>query len=121
MKLNHDCVRDLLLYLENNLEYGKGININKLSLNDYPQNDLLYTAEKLTEANFINSVIRWNMNSAHIIVVKSITYKGHEFLDTIRDKTVWENTKSKASKFASISLPIIQQIASSFIQSKLGL
>ncbi|MBO4815423.1 MAG: DUF2513 domain-containing protein [Clostridia bacterium] len=122
MKLNQDCVRDLLLYLEENLNYNNEVRLNQLNLKDYSREDLLYTAQKLIEADYINCVTsRHYTNNLPFILVKSITFKGHEFLDTIRDKTIWENTKSKASKFTSISLPIIQQLATSLIKSQLGL
>ncbi len=121
MKLDHNCVRDLLLYLEDNLKYNDKININNLTLKNYNKQTLMYTADRLIEAEYINPLICWNCNEQHVIIVKSITYQGHQFLDTIRDKSVWETTKSKISKFTSVSLPIIQQVASNYIKSKLGL
>ena len=125
MKINNDCIRDLLLYLEENLDYNKEINLNNINLGNYSQNDLLYTAEKLSEANFLNTVIKWNTTSTHIIVVKSITYNGHEFLDTIRDETVWKETKSILSKVSSSSISFISNIAiqvlSNIISKQMGL
>ena len=115
MKLNQDCIRDLLLYLEENLSYRKEININKLSLKDYSTEDLLYTAEKLSEANFLNTATKWNFENAHIIVVKSITYDGHQLLDNIRDNKVWTQTKSVVSKVSSVSIDIISKTASQVI------
>ena len=121
MKLDHDCVRDLLLYLEDNLKYRGKIVINNLDLSPYTKDELMYCADRLIEANYINANIGWNIDCCHIISVDSISYQGHQFLDTIRDKNIWDETKSKASKFASISLPILQELASSFIKIKLGL
>lgn len=121
LKLNQDCIRDLLIYLEENLGYKDKIIINSLKLNNYSKEELMYTADRLYEANYINVNICWNMNSTHIIVVTSISYQGHQFLDTIRDNDIWKSTKAKASKIASVSLPIIQELASSFIKLKLGL
>ena len=121
MKLNQDCIRDLLLYLEDNLGYQKTLVINDLTLTPYNKTELMYTADRLIEANYINANIGWNMQSSHVIVVTSISYQGHQFLDTIRDKDIWTKTKSKASKFASISLPILQELATSFIKSQLGI
>ena len=121
MKLNKDCIRDLLLYLEENLSYNGYININSLKLNSYSKEELMYTADKLKEAQYINARICWNMEETHVIIVDSITYQGHQFLDTIRDNNIWKETKAKASKIASISLPILQDLASSLIKFKLGL
>lgn len=121
MKLNKDCIRDLLLYLENTLNYNSKITINNLSLASYSVEELMYTADRLIEAEYINANICWNTTSTHVIVVNSISYQGHQFLDTIRDNIIWKETKSKSSKLASVSLPILQEIASSFIKLKLGL
>lgn len=121
MKLNHDCIRDLLLYLEDHLCYKDEIRINSLKIEPYSQDELLYTADRLIEAGYLNSRFGWNMQSSHIITVNSISYDGHQFLDTIRDDGIWKNTKNKFAKFSSISLPIIQELASSLIKSQLGL
>lgn len=121
MKLNHECVRDLLLYLEDNLDYMDEIRINNLKIEPYSKDELLYTADRLIEAGYLNSRFGWNSQSSHIITVNSISYNGHQFLDTIRDDGIWKTTKNKFAKFSSISLPIIQELASSLIKSQLGL
>lgn len=122
MKLNHDCVRDLLLYLENNLSYTNSISIEGLSLGNYSLEDLLYTADKLNEANYIKCIKSPCLfEDIPTIIVTDITYLGHQFLDTVRDQSIWENVKSKTAKIASISLPILQDIAVSCVKAKLGL
>lgn len=116
MKLNHDCVRDLMLYLEENLSYNNVIIVNNITELPYSSEEIIYTAEKLYEANFINALLSDHMGfSPPIIDISSITYSGHSFLDTIRDNGVWSKTKSITSKFTSVSLQIISSIASQII------
>lgn len=110
-----------MIHLETNLGYKDEIIINHLTITPYSKDELLYTADKLIEAGYLNSRLGWNMQSSHIITVNSISYNGHQFLDTIRDNDIWKDTKNKASKIASVSLPIIQELATSFIKLKLGL
>lgn len=118
MKLNQDCVRDLLLYLEENLTYENTININSLDLKDYPSLDLIYTADKLNEADFIDCIrSKFISEEGPIIIVKSITYNGHQFLDNIRDDGVWKETKKIASKVSTTSLDIISNIAAQVISN----
>ena len=112
LKLNKDCIRDLLLYLEKNLDNKSDIQVRNITLNDYSNEELMYTAEKLIEAQFINAVNKWDITDSHIISVISLTYKGHEFLDTIRDNIVWSKTKSFLSKFTSTSIGLISNVAS---------
>lgn len=126
MKLNYDCVRDLLLYLEENLQYGSQININNMQLKNYSQHEILYTADKLLEAEYLDGelimLLDGEVPEIHIV---SITWNGHQFLDNIRDNKVWEHTKGVVSKFSSVSIGIISNIASqvisSLIKTQLGL
>ena len=118
MKLNYDCVRDLLLYLEDNLTYDNKIKINTLGLKDYTDLDLIYTADKLCEAKFINCIKGAYMNNNNpSLIAKSITYDGHQFLDTVRDNNVWKETKKISSSFTSTSLKVIENIASQVISN----
>ncbi len=121
MKLNKDCIRDLLIYLEDNLSYTHRISTGSLSLKDYTRDELVYTVERLSEAGFINVSKICDEPCTPTYFIFSLTYNGHQFLDTIRDNSIWKNTKTVASQLASVSLPIIQEIAISFIKTKLGL
>lgn len=126
LKLNPDCVRDLMLYFEEHSSYSNEININQLTLSNYSQEELVYTSEKLNEANLINCVSKNYMGSRiPIIIVKSITYSGHNFLNNIRDNEVYNKTKMILSSFKSVSIEIISETASkvltSLISKQLGL
>lgn len=127
LKLNHDCIRDLLLFIENNLEYGFYIDINSVQINDYSKEEILYSADKLYEAGYISADRRITIGSKGLpqINVKSITWNGHQFLDNVRDRNVWENTKGILSKFSSVSIGVVNnvatQIISSFVKTQLGL
>ena len=115
MKLDHECIRDLLLYLENNLNYGGQININNLKIESYNKETLMYTADKLIEAEYLNAKICWNYTEPHIIMVESISFKGHQFLDNIRDDSVWKDTKNVLSKFKSTSINFVADVSSQII------
>ena len=127
MKLNQDCVRDLLIFIEDNLTYGVYIYVNEIQIGNYSRDEILYSADKLLEAGLIDATMKTFMDSGGIpqIRVKSITWNGHQFLDNIRDHKVWENTKGILSKFSSVSIEIISNIAaqviSNMINSQMGL
>ena len=115
MRLNQDCIRTLLLYIEENLPYRGSLIINQLDLSPYSKEELLYTADKLIEAGYLNSRFAWNMQTSHMIVVESLSYNGHKFLDTIRDDAVWSKTKNILSCFKSVSIEVISETASKVI------
>ena len=66
MTLNYDCIRDVLLYLEDTLEYTdnqvamthKRLTIGSIAsdLPSYSKEDMQYTIEKLFEARYIRIV-----------------------------------------------------------------
>lgn len=115
MKLNQDCIRDLLLYLEENLTLNDHLSVENISLKNYSRDELLYTADKLYEAGYINCMRKIYDTTDLIILISSITYEGHQFLDNIRDDKVFAKTKAILSKFKSVSIEVISETASKVI------
>ena len=133
MRLNPDCVRDVLLYLEENLSYisedtnsleHNSIGIHKIAedlhnQNGYKTEDVHYSIEKLIEIRYIipKTELRGNHNTLLYCPIADISYAGHMFLGTIRGRTIWEATKSTAKKLGGISIQGLSLISSSIIQS----
>jgi len=123
LKLNKECIRDLLLFVENLdtpsasedelIEFGKD--------KGYPKKELIYTIQKLEEAKFIDASISYGGGRVAEFRINSITYEGHQFIDTIRDNAIWREAKKKASALKDVSLPIMSQIAISLAKQQLGL
>lgn len=120
MRLNADYVRDILLYIEKNLDYKNSdsstpsiheeISDGKLicdkSFENYDKEELAYALELLIKSGFIDlaarpSITDGNINNARII---GLTWNGHELLDNIRDNTVWNAVKKKAAKYGGLSI-----------------
>lgn len=124
MKLNNDCIRDLLLYIEENTNLSDDVYIESINDLSYSIEELLYTSIKLKEANFINAEIEQTYdeeNGGYSITVFSLTWQGHKFLDNIRDSEVWKTTKGIISKFSSVSLGIIENVAAQVITNMISL
>lgn len=110
MKLNHDCVRALLIFLEENLEVkGNGtpdcLKLGHITdegdLANYLEEDIYYAASKLVEAKFIIPV---NKDvSPKFLMIKEISWNGHDYLDSIRDSKVWSEVKDKTKGFSSVA------------------
>lgn len=118
MKLNKECVRDLLLAIED-LEYDHYFNKNELATEEpfikYDLFEVIYAGEKLIEAGYMKGTIRRADNSVYDVAFSALTWHGHQFLDNIRDDGVWKNTKKVASKFTSVSLSMLSTIAAEII------
>lgn len=122
MKLDCECVRDLLLCLESEqtvIEDEDGdLAVQEIDIEDictkmsgYSRNTIFYTVSKLNEGGYIDASIFWSGNSVEECCVNYITYLGHEFLETIRPETVWQQTTSIAGKVGTYSLQAIAKIA----------
>ena len=115
MKLNMDCVRDVLLTLEE-MEYGDRPRIVHLAQKDrlsgYSEDEIQYTCIKLLEAGYIEATKINVLNSPpQIVDVSDITFNGHEFLNTVRENKNWEKVKTTAKKAGIFSLKGFYEIA----------
>ena len=128
MKLNNDCIRDILLTVES-LEYNSCYTVEKLHehLPDYSYDELQYHCSKLLDAKLINAVtinIRGFL-APQISKIIDLTYSGHQFLENIRSETTWNKTKEIAKSIGSESLHALKDIAvgivSSAVHSTIGL
>jgi hypothetical protein len=113
MKLNPECVRDILFTVEDKTDSEHYI--------DYPYE--LPECELLLK--YSEEEVRYHINqcdmSALIIVngkdmdgnmsIMDLTPAGHEFIADIRNDTVWNNVKEKSSKIGVSSLRAIRDIA----------
>lgn len=118
MKLNPDCMRDILLCLES-LHYNECTTVDEIAkyLPSYCMDDILCTCVKLHEAEFIETLSKQPIEFIllEIIAIKDITYKGHQFISEIREDKIWSGVKSIAGKIGATSLNAFTQIASSVV------
>ncbi|RHW48263.1 hypothetical protein DS832_01480 [Bombilactobacillus bombi] len=78
------------------------------------QNGFITTYKNQPPKKYIN--LRLSSN------ITGMTFKGHEYLDNIRDPQVWKETKQTVFQTAkSASLSIFSSVAAKIITSKLGL
>ena len=124
MKLLEDNVRNVLLDME---EYMKlhddwtnediidAIRRTKISSDDY-----VYTIDSLLDGGYIIGKRQRTMDG-YIYMIKSISFSGHQFLDTVRSPEIWRQTKSLTSKFEGVTIEILSQVATNLISKQLGL
>ncbi|MBC3899704.1 MAG: DUF2513 domain-containing protein [Firmicutes bacterium] len=116
MKLNHECIRDLLLYLEDNLLFTSHLCANDLEIFPYESVDIIYAAARLSEAKYLETTqMSYSHDTIPIIHIHSLTWDGHKLLDNIRDENVWSNTKSMVTQFSSVSIGIIDNVSNKII------
>jgi len=118
MKLNQDCVRRLLLTLEEINTPVRRTSISEIqkteSMKEYSYEDIFYTIQTLDSAHYIDAEFSRSPGGYSAYVI-SITWDGHEFLNTIRDEKVWKETKRAVNSFSSVSLEILSKTATTLI------
>lgn len=126
MKLNPDCIRDILLAVEDTSSYGKIISSFELykskSLSNYSENEILYHVRQLAWSKMLEQTDFYLDNSFSI---SDLSPQGHEFLSNIRSDDNWNKTKEFSGKIGSLAISTLQSVASSIIsisiQKYLGL
>lgn len=118
MKLNPDCIRDILLVIEG-CNFNEEIRLNYLiqQLSAYTPDEIEYTCLKLYEGDFINALTVQLSGDVipRIVSITDMTYSGHQLLENIRPDTVWEKTKTSATKIGSFSINVLNNIASNIL------
>ena len=127
MKLDIECVRDVLLELET---FPIGVYLVgslENSIANHGRENVEYTLVKLSEANYVNvQYCRMTNGSFLFDSIFDITFQGHEFLEKIRSDTVWnDKVKPALSSIGSMSFDVISNVTSSVVSAlvlgKLGL
>ncbi|MCT6891898.1 MAG: DUF2513 domain-containing protein [Lactobacillus sp.] len=119
MRLNQDCVRSVMLFIEDKNEFGSFLDLDNFlsakELREYKPEEIKYVLAKLSETNYLHDRIEWVNNEIAEYSTGALTWEGHKFLDTIRDNKVWSKTKKITNKFASVSISMVENIASQVI------
>ncbi len=119
MKLDHDIVREVLLYLEDHLELNDELDSTKIIIPEVTADEVAYTLLRLSEADFIKIITDEDLSGNLDIFVKSLTWKGHEFLDNIRSNNTWDKVKKVAAEVGADSLSTLQKIAINVISASI--
>ena len=114
MRLNPDCVRDILLTVEEVTCFNR-ILWYKINENDFPlllkysHEELIYHIRQCKLSNLILGVKFYD--SGDSASISDLSPYGHKFLADIRSDNIWKHTKSIATKVGSVSLDSLIQIS----------
>ena len=122
MKLDKDLVREILLAVEASNEDPLGWTV--LNLEGRDAKEVSYHVMLLHEAGLI---VGQDLSTSDGLewLPKRLTYKGHEFLDTVRDGEVWRRTKAGAEKAGVAGLGVLLELGKAYgkevLKEKLGI
>lgn len=125
MKLDPDCMRDILIETEK-LPFNKRISLDELSVHlpQYDSDILAYTCLKLNQAELLEITKISSDFYTTVHSINGLTYQGHQFLANIYSDNVWNKTKEVLSKVGTTSASSItfvaNQVITAFIKNFLG-
>ncbi len=127
MNLNESCVRDILIFCKDNIDYKElsdgTFHVVSVSLqqlfdsylnSSYSRKEIMYTVLKLDEINFIKISNRNPEKSTSYInncMINEVTYNGHKFLAATEPETVWDKTKGIIGKVGNHTLEFVENVA----------
>lgn len=128
MKLNPDCIRDILFAIEevstpNSLILSTQLAKTKF-LSNYSNDEILYHLQQLDWSGYIITPNR-NKSLDGVFFVNDLSPAGHNFISNVRKDTNWNKVKSVGKEVGSFALTSLQSIAedviSSAIKTSLGI
>lgn len=121
MRRNLDLIRHILITVEDSSK--SRIYIEDFLTPEYDASTISYHISLLLDCDYIEvtNIPMCGCSYEHFIVNR-LTSQGHDYLDNIRDDTVWNETKKQVSKVSSsVSLEIIKSVSGKIILGLLGL
>ena len=116
MKLNIDCVRDILLYCDQEddayIEYRTPWSFNG---HEYSQSEMAYHVGLCNDAGFFHRACLDNVPSCE---VEGLSFEGQKYLDTIRSESIFAKVKEEVKKKAvPVTLEVVKGVAVAVISS----
>ncbi len=113
MKLNPDCIRDILLEVEDvtslDCRFSCRADVPETGrLAVYPFEALAYHIRQCDLNGYFAEMITYDMQNFEI---SYLSPRGHAFLSDIRSDTVWKHTKTVAGRIGAWSLDTLSKIA----------
>lgn len=120
MKRDLDLVREILLAVES-YEPPRVSTLQSISPRDFTGTEAqnFYHINMLVDAGFIKLAGKPTM--AGDFAVHGMTMPGHDFLDAIKEQSVWDHTKERVGKIGGWTLDIVLAVAKDEINRRLGL
>jgi hypothetical protein len=116
MKRDMNLIRLLLLRSE-------GDQVAKEKCDKFPNEERAFHVQLMIDAGLVDGVVDINVNGKIVsAVVWRLTWDGYEFLESIRDESIWNKVKSKVIKpGASWTFTILKELIKCEIQKTIAM
>lgn len=116
MKRDMELIRKILFKIEE--DYISTALFN-LTIDGYEFNDVAYQCKLLYDAGLVDQYkAKYGNNTIYAFTVGGLTWDGHDFLDKIREDTIWNKTKETITKKGlPMILDVIKDVATGIVSS----
>lgn len=117
MKRNMDLVREILLSAEA-LEHGYVNDAPKID--GYTEDQVGHHVYLMEQAGLVEAADSSSLESdSPIALLISVTWQGHDFLDSVRDPEIWKQTKDIAERAGGYSIALLGDLAKGLIKTQI--
>ena len=100
-----------------------------MTVPDYPEHLVNYHLDLMISAGIVNGKMHWMNRGRGVAIVNGLTWEGHNYLDAIRDQSIWARTKdllrSKGQDIrhlpSEVVFEVVKKVASGEIVDRLNL
>jgi len=120
MRRDMDLIRELLFKLEAlDVRPGGILHINfddeEIQIHSYTPDDIQYHVRLLIEAGLIEP----GKGAMQGLMFRSLTWAGHDFVDSVRSPEVWAKTKKGAEAAGGFTVDLLKDLAKGFIKKQI--
>lgn len=126
MKRDLDLIREIMLVLEDKIEYGKIFQsahlIEVIQDKTLSAEKLAYHVGLLVENDFIKAKeYKYQSGEPTDYLINTITSQGQDFIDTIRQDRTWNKIKDKSSNIGGFTLSLLVDIGKEYLKKQIGI
>jgi hypothetical protein len=120
MKVDYDLIRYMLLKIEES-DVDTLLDVSYFVNDQYSKEQIFYHLQLLLDCSYVEARLLVAVDVKDFKIIR-MTMQGHQYLDSIRDSKIWNDTLNLIKKHTgSISLDIVKLVATKLIQTNLGL
>lgn len=120
MKLNPDCIRQILLAVEEQTGFQKPTHaVDVAEKCEFPLEEVLYHINQCELYGFFTEV-RHYTNGDYNCMIIDLSPKGHEFIANARSASVWSDSLKKIEPLKTVSVTLLTEVVRAVIRAKLN-
>jgi hypothetical protein len=111
MRLDPDCIRDILLYIEEHTtDANPFVSTDELksNLNKYNSDKINYHIRQIDQAGLVDSV---DYAEGVPQDISSLSWEGNAYIANIRDDNIWAKVKGRIKGLPSVAFSILIECA----------